>query len=139
MDDAAIMVAAAPAGALAVTDAKATALTLYQDKPQVGCAARDFGKWKSVFIGSPGVSADFLNNLATWSGCWVASPVGDAVYGSQHFLTIHALFPGHKTLRLPQRSKVTDLTSGKVLSERSEKIEVDMERGQTRWFRLEAK
>ncbi|MHB8995743.1 MAG: carbohydrate binding domain-containing protein [Armatimonadota bacterium] len=139
MDDSAIMVAAAPVGALAVTDAKATALTLYQDKPQVGCAARDFGKWKSVFIGSPGVSGDFLNNMAQWSGCWVAAPVGDAVYGSQHFLTIHALFPGHKTLRLPQRSKVTDLTSGKVIAESAQTVEVDMERGQTRWFRLQAR
>ena len=68
----------------------------------------------------------------------MASPAGDAVYGSQHFLTIHALFPGHKTLRLPQPSRVTDLTSGKVIAERTETVEADMERGQTRWFRLEA-
>ena len=138
MDDSAIMVAPAPAGALAVTDARATPLSLYQDKPQVGCAVRDFGKWKSVFVGSPGITADFLHNLGTWSGCWVASPAGDAVYGSQHFLTIHALFPGHKTLRLPQPSRVTDLTSGKVIAERTETVKADMERGQTRWFRLEA-
>lgn len=139
MEDAAVMVAAAPAEALAVADPAATAVALYQDRPAVGCAARDFGTWKSVFIGGPGVTADFLHNLAAWAGCWTAAPAGDAVYASQHFLTIHALFPGHKTLSLPQPSRVTDLESGKVVAERAAAIEVDMERGQTRWFRLEAR
>lgn len=139
MGDGAILVTAAPAGALAVMDARATPLAFYQDKPQVGCAARDFGKWKSVFIGSPGVTAEFLHNLANWAGCWVAAPAGDAVYGSQRFLTIHAMFSGHKTLCLPQRSRVTDLTSGRVIAEGAQTVELDMERGQTRWFRLEPK
>ena len=70
-------------------------------------------------------------------GGWTAAPPGDAVYASQHFLTIHALFPGHKILHLKRPAKVTDLTTGRVVAARAQTVEVDMERGQTRWFRLE--
>lgn len=139
MDDSVFMTAGAPAGGLEVTDPEASPIAEYSDQMAIGCAARDFGKWKSVFIGSPGVTADFLHNLAAWAGCWTTSPAGDAVYASQHFLTIHALFPGHKVLRLAQPSQVTDLTTGKVIAQRADTIEVDMERAQTRWFRLEPK
>ncbi len=137
MEDEVIMSPAPQANALQVVDPQAVTLATYESSTAVGCAARDFGKWKSVFIGSPGISAGFARNLAQWAGCWVAAAPGDAVYASQHFLTIHALFPGHKVLRLKQPAKVTDLTTGRVVAARTQTVEVDMERGQTRWFRLE--
>ncbi|MEN6645168.1 MAG: beta-galactosidase [Armatimonadia bacterium] len=138
IEDSAIMAAGAPAEALTVVDPAAKTLAAYSDQASaVGCAARDFGKWKSVFIGSAGINADFLHNLAQWGGCWTTSAPGDAVYASQHFLTVHALFPGHKVLKLRQPAKVVDLTSGKVVAERATQIELDMERGTTRWFRLQ--
>ncbi|MBU0611575.1 MAG: hypothetical protein KKI08_27100, partial [Armatimonadetes bacterium] len=137
LEDEVIMSPAAPANALQVVDPKAATLATYEGSQAVGCAARDFGTWKSLFIGSPWIGAGFANNLAEWAGCWTTAPPGDAVYASQHFLTIHALFPGHKVLRLKQPAKVTDLTSGQVVAARTPTVEVDMERGQTRWFRLE--
>jgi hypothetical protein len=137
LEDEAIMTAAPRARALQVADPEAVPLATYENSPAIGCAARDFGTWKSVFIGSPWISAGFASNLAKWAGCWVAAPPGDAVYASQHFITIHALFPGHKVLRLKTPAKVTDLTSGLVVSARTQQVEVDMQRGETRWFRLE--
>ncbi|MGO8749467.1 MAG: carbohydrate binding domain-containing protein [Thermoguttaceae bacterium] len=137
IEDEVIMSPTPPANALAVVDLQATPLTTYENSKAVGAAARDFGAWKSVFLGSPGTSAGFVNHMAKWAGCWVTSPPGDAVYASQHFLTIHAIFPGHKFLRLKAPAKVTDLTSGEIVSERAQQIELDMQRGQTRWFRLD--
>ncbi len=137
LEDEVIMSPAAPANALQVVDPQAATLATYEGSPAVGCAARDFGTWKSLFIGSPWIGAGFAHNLAEWAGCWTTAPPGDAVYASQHFLTIHALFPGHKVLRLKRPAKVTDLTSGRVIAARTPTVEVDMERGQTRWFRLE--
>jgi len=142
------MSVAPQAHALQVVDPQAVPLATYENSTAVGCAARDLTMasaatgpaalgWKSVFIGSPWISAGFASNLAQWAGCWTAAAPGDAVYASQHFLTIHALFPGHKVLRLKQPSKVTDLTTGQVVAARVQTVEVDMERGQTRWFRLE--
>lgn len=139
MEDEVIMAPAPQANALQVVDPQATPLCAYENSTAVGAAARDFGTWKSVFLGSPGMSAGFLNNLAKWADCWVAAPPGDAVYASQHFLTLHALFPGPKVVRLKAPAKVTDLTTGQVVAARTQTVEVDMQRGQTRWFRLEGK
>ena len=121
----------------AVTDPQATALARYGGAEQTAAAARDFGAWKSVLIGVPGLTDAFAHNLAAWAGCWCAADPGDAVYANQHFLTIHAIFPGAKTLHLERPSKVTDLTTGEVLSGNTDMVELKMQRGETRWFWLE--
>ena len=123
--------------AYAVTDPAATPLACYAGTPDVAAAARDFGTWKSVFIGSPGLTAEFAQRLARWAGCWCVAEAGDAVYASDRIVTIHALFPGHKVLRLQQAARVTDLTSGQMVAARAATVEVDMQRGETRWFWLE--
>ncbi|MEN6345205.1 MAG: beta-galactosidase [Armatimonadia bacterium] len=123
--------------AFEVTDPKAVSLGHYQGTAKVACAARDFGDWKAVFAGCPGLSASFLHALAQWSGCWTASEPGDAVYANQRILTVHALYPGEKVLRPLVRSKVTDLTSGQVLSESATEIRLNLRRGETRWFWLD--
>ncbi|MBM3499119.1 MAG: hypothetical protein FJX74_10665 [Armatimonadetes bacterium] len=123
--------------AFAVTDPEATALGRYRGTEQTAAAVRDFGAWKSVLIGVPGLTDAFVHNLAARAGCWCAAEAGDAVYASQHFLTVHAIFPGDKRLQLLRPSKVTDLTTGELLSERTEVVELRMQRGETRWFRLE--
>jgi hypothetical protein len=121
----------------AVTDPQATTIARHRGTDQVAAAVRDFGSWRSVFIGVPGLTDAFVHNLAAWAGCWCAAEAGDAVYASDRFLTIHAIFPGAKTLRLALPAKVTDLATGEVLSERTEAIEVRMQRGETRWFSLD--
>jgi hypothetical protein len=121
----------------AVTDSRATALARYRGTEQTAAAVRDFGAWKSAFIGVPGLTDAFVHNLAAWAGCWCAAEPGDAVYANQHFLTIHAIFPGTKTLHLLRPSKVTDLTSGEVLSAKTDVVQLQMQRGETRWFWLE--
>jgi len=121
----------------AVTDPQATAIARYRGTEQTAAAVRDLGSWRSVFIGVPGLTDAFLHNLAEAAGCWCAAEAGDAVYASDRFLTIHAIFPGTKTLRLPRPARVTDLTTGQVLAERTDRLEVSMKRGETRWFALD--
>jgi len=120
-----------------VTDPQATALARYRGTELTAAAVRDFGAWRSVFIGVPGLTDAFVHNLAAWAGCWCAAEAGDAVYANQHFLTIHAIFPGAKTLHLIRPSKVTDLTSGEVLSAKTDVVQLQMQRGETRWFWIE--
>jgi len=97
---------------------------------------RDLGTWRSVFIGVPGLTDGFVHNLAEVAGCWCVAAAGDAVYASDRFLTVHAIFPGTKVLRLLRPARVTDLTTGQVLAERADRLEVAMGRGETRWFAL---
>jgi hypothetical protein len=129
---------AGKAPAFAVNDTRATTLGDFEGIG-AGAAYRDFGNWKSVFFGGVGMSDVFLNALARQSGAWVASEAGDAVFANQHFMTIHALWDGEKTLRFLQPSTATDLTNGKVVAQKATTLKLDMKRGQTRWFYLEPK
>jgi hypothetical protein len=123
--------------AFAVTDPDAIALARYRGTELVGTAVRDFGTWRSVFIGVPSITDGLAHNLAKWAGCWCAADAGDAVYANESFITIHGIFPGQKHLTLAGPSRVTDLTSGEVLAERTEALDITMDRAQTRWFHLE--
>jgi hypothetical protein len=120
-----------------VTDSQATPLAVYQSNGKTAVAMHDFGNWKSVFYGGIGIDAFFFNALAKEANAWVATPPGNAVYGNQHFLTIHALAPGEKKVQLLMPSKVTDLADGKVLSSNTQTLNVEMKLGETRWFYLQ--
>jgi hypothetical protein len=121
----------------AIDDAHAQILADYSADHKPAVAMRDFGSWKSLFFGGVGMDAFFINALARQAGAWVAAPAGNAVYANQHFLTIHAMYPGEKTVQLLQPSKVTDLADGKVLSPKTQTLQLKMQRGETRWFYLE--
>jgi beta-galactosidase len=121
----------------AVADPQATVFARYRGTDQAAAADRDFGTWRSVFIGVPGLTDAFVHNLARNAGCWCAAEAGDAVYASDRFITLHAIFPGAKTLHLARPARVTDLTSGQVLGERAETVRITVRRGETRWFGLD--
>ena len=122
--------------AFRVVDPKATLLADYEDGGGAAIAVKSFDGWTSVFSGIPQVESQFLNNLAKMAGAWVVSDPYDAVYASQHYLTVHAIAPGKKQLRLRYPSRVVDLTSGETISEKTDKVEIEMPFGQTRWFKL---
>jgi hypothetical protein len=126
-----------PLPAFEVDDRAATPLATYLGTERVAVAAKDFGRWKSVFVGCLGLSNRFIHNLARWGGAWVVAEPGDAVYASQHFLTIHALFSGHKVLRLLRPSRVIDLANRQQSWDGVAQLELDMRRGETRYFLLE--
>jgi len=127
------------APAWAVTDPVATPLATFAGTDLVAVAARDFGTWKAVYVGSPCLSSRFLHNLAEWAGCWVAAEPGDAVYANDRILTIHAIFTGRKALHLARPAHVADLTSGEAVAggDRVTSFEIGMTRGETRWFALD--
>jgi hypothetical protein len=122
--------------AFAVADPQTTAIGHYAGTEWVAVAARDFGSWKSVFVGAPGFSDQFAHNLARWAGCWYVAEPGDAVYANDNFVTVHALFPGRKVLHLRRPSRVIDLTTHREVAAKTGQVEVEMKRGETRWFYL---
>ncbi len=121
----------------AVDDSNAQVVADYTANRKPAVAIRDFGNWRSVFFGGVGMDAFFFNALAREAGAWVAAPAGNAVYGNQNFLTIHALHSGSRSVQLLQPSKVTDLADGKVISAKTQTLDLNMQRGETRWFYLQ--
>jgi hypothetical protein len=120
-----------------VTDADATPLATYVESEEVAVGLREFGDWRSVYVCPPHLTAEFVNRLARLAGCYVAADPGNAVYANEHFITVHAIFDGPQTLTLARPSRVTDLTTGEFVAERTDTIEVDLTRGETRWFALQ--
>lgn len=125
------------ATAFSVEDENATPLATYINSNKIAIAAKDFGSWKSIFCGVPRIEPQFLNNIAKWASAWSISKPGDAVFANQKFVTIHALEDGHKKLNLKYPSRVLDLTTYQILYDKTESIEIDMAKGQTRWFSLQ--
>ena len=126
-----------PGPLFAVDDPQASVLGYYGETDQAGAAVRSFDTWQSAFVGTPGITAAFFNRLARWAGAWVAAEPGDAVYASERFLTVHGIFPGRKVIHLRHPARVTDLTSGEVISERTDTVEFELDHAHTRWFYLE--
>jgi hypothetical protein len=99
-------------------------------------AYKRFPDHQVVLAGCLDLSDQFLHNLAQSAGAWCVAEPGDAVYANEHFVTLHALHTGPKILRLAQPSRVVDLTTGDVITERVETMELDLAVGETRWFYL---
>lgn len=123
--------------AFAVTDTDAQPLAVFRDGGEVAGASKSFASWRSVYLSSVGLTAEFANSLARWAGCWVVAEPGNAVYASQHILTVHGIYSGPVTLTLLEPARVTDITTGEIMAERATQIEVNVERGRTRWFYLD--
>ena len=119
----------------AVNDAAAQPLGIYEDG-RTGAALKKMKGWNSVFVGGAVLTDTFLNSLARFSGAWVASDAGDAVYANQNILTAHAISDGEKKLTLAQPSQITDLTTGKLIAQNAASFSIPMKRGETRWFAL---
>lgn len=126
------------APAFAVEDPKATPIANYRTTGKTAVASRDYGTWKSVFFGGWGMTSNFFNTLAKQSGAWVASTPGTAVYASDTVLTVHAMYPGPRTIKLLHAAKVIDQSTGQAISPNTSELNLNLVLGETRWFRLDA-
>ena len=83
-------------------------LTHYEIDGGPGLAVRDFGTWRSVWCGVPGLPAPLLRGIARWAGVHVYSDQDDVVYATRSLLAVHARHAGRRIVRLPARCDVTD-------------------------------
>ncbi len=110
----------------AVADPGATVLGAYPDgKPAL--AVRDFGAWRSVYSAVPAMDAALLRNIARYAGVHLYCAPGPVVMAHGPFLMIHKGYEGDAklTVDLPAARTVTDLYTGKVLAEKTQRLELD--------------
>ena len=106
-------------------------LTHYEIDGGPGLAVRDFGSWRSVWCGVPGLPAALLRGIARWAGVHVYSGQDDVVYATRSLLALHARHAGRRTVRLPARCDVTDAFTGQPVATKAREFPVDLSRGQT--------
>ena len=114
-----------------VDDPKAVKLGEFiNGKGKSGFAIKDFGTWKSVYIGCVGfLNAKLFKNIARYAGLHVYNEDSDVMFFNKSLIAIHASSSGTKIITLPKKACVTSLWDGKYVGE-IKTIERDMTLGE---------
>jgi hypothetical protein len=97
-----------------------------------GLAIRDMGDWTSVFTAAVPVPAELIREMARHGGAHVYSEDNDVIFASRHFLAVHSVRPGRRTIRLPGAVPMWDAVTGRQISPATDRIELDVKGPQTR-------
>ena len=94
-------------------------------------------QWVSIYSAVPCFPQALLRNILTHLGCHVYDETAsDVVYADNNYVAVHSLFGGDKTIRLPQRSTVYDVVTGKIVAQNVTEFTIRCEKSETRLFRL---
>jgi hypothetical protein len=115
-------------------DARVFGWLLNVEKP--GLAARSFDDWSSVWSSAPAVAAPVLRELARSAGVHIYNEQGYQVLRAGPLLAVHAGADGPCKLTLPECGTWQDAFTDAVDAENERTVNVDMQRGDTRVWRL---
>ncbi len=97
---------------------------------------RKFENWRSIWSGAPAPGSALLRRFAAEAGVHVFTDQSDQVFECNDLLAISATSKGKRTLRLRRPSVVRDLFTNELIAENTDKIDLDMYRGEVQAFRL---
>ncbi len=117
-----------------VDDPDAATLAEYQGSGLPSIAVRDFGKWKSVFVGEPILPLEMLRGICRYAGVNVWQMGEDVFSAGNGWVFLHGAKDGQRTLRLPAATGLYDMTEGRLLSENSRDYRFFLKGGTTRLF-----
>jgi hypothetical protein len=98
---------------------------------------RGDGDYAIVFTAAVPLPPRLLRNIAHFSGTHVYNEVDDVIYADSASVAVHAVMPGHRSIRLPGFFRVTDLVHGQPVYERTDRVDFEVTCPITRWFRVE--
>lgn len=122
---------------ITVSDPEATVLGLLifnQGRNEPGFAVKDFGDWKSVYSTAPNLPADLLRNISRYAGCHIYNEASDVLYANQHFVCIHSVQGGSRTIHLLKKVNVYDIFSDKQIASSVTSFQVDIPSGSTQIY-----
>lgn len=93
------------------------------------------GDYAAVFTCAVPLPAELLRALARFSGTHVYAETDDLVFADSCSLTVHAVRPGPRTIRLPRTTRVFDLVHDRDLGRRRE-LRLRVQPPQTDLFHL---
>ncbi len=101
-----------------------TVLGTYEDG-SAGYAATKVGKANSIFCGAYQFDVPFLTALAKTAGAHIYSDSSDPMEANASLFTLHARFPGKKTIRLPKKTNVIDVMNRKLIAKNVDSFTFD--------------
>ncbi|MFA5814244.1 MAG: beta-galactosidase [Bacteroidales bacterium] len=92
-----------------------------------GFAVKNMGNWVSVYSAAPLVPKIILRNIARTAGCHVYTDFPGQTYQSQNYVGFFAHETGTCTIKLPYRSRVTDVYNNLVISEGTSTFSINLQ------------
>jgi Beta-galactosidase len=100
-----------------VDDPQAETLGVLAGLERPGLAKKTQAGWTSIYSAAPILPAALLREIAREAGCQIYDDGGDVVVANASSLSIYSPNGGDRLVRLPNKSKVTDLLEDKVIAD----------------------
>lgn len=118
-----------------VSDPQATVLAEYTANGAPSLAVREHSDGcQSVFMGDPHLTAELLRGLYAYAGVAQYESQDDVLYAGPGTLTLHAPYTGQRTITLPRRATVYDVTDDKIIAVNAKSFRVFLRARTTRVF-----
>ncbi|MBP5300512.1 MAG: hypothetical protein J6Y80_03810, partial [Victivallales bacterium] len=105
-----------------VVDKDCSPLATYANSQEVAAAR----KGKVVFYGGALLDTTLLRETAREAGVHIYMESGDNLFAGGQVLSLHAIVPGTKTIRLPRSTDAVELYSGEVLGRNTDTLAFEM-------------
>lgn len=96
-----------------------------------------FQKGNTYFYGGACLDEKLIREIARQNGIHIYLETGDNFYAGANVVSIHAKYPGEKTIRLPKKfATIVDAFSGEVVAREADQFTIDMQATDSRVFLL---
>jgi hypothetical protein len=97
------------------------------------------GDYAAIFTTAVNLPADLWRNIARHAGAHVYCESNDVILADRSIIALHSLKSGKKRIILPEKSRVTDVITGKLCSGGTKEITFELKAPETRVFLIEPK
>ncbi|MBR2949871.1 MAG: beta-galactosidase [Lachnospiraceae bacterium] len=109
-------------------------VVIQQGRSETGFAIRENETYTTVYSAGPNIPPGVLRELARYAGVHVFTEEEDVMYANGHFVMLHTVRGGDKTIRLPKKTNVWDAFTGRKVAENTHVFTDRMERRTTRLY-----
>ena len=103
-----------------------------------GIVRRGDGDYAGIFSSAVQVPADLWRSIARHAGAHIYSEANDILMADSSVVALHSLKSGRKTIALPGKHRVTELTRGRLREQATSRINFVLKAPGTRVFHIEA-
>jgi hypothetical protein len=89
-------------------------------------AVKKYPTWTSIYSFAPPIDPDLLRSVFRAAGVHIYTEANDVLYANNHFLALNTETGGRRTIKLPQKSNVTNLFMNKPIAQSARVFEVDL-------------